>query len=238
MSTLPLKEIKIAIDSVDAQLLYLQNLTFEHGISLSKPDLELFGRYIRIIIEESQKINIVSKNDLFRLAERHIFESLLLMKSAEFKNGSQVLDIGSGAGFPAIPIKIQKNSLTVHMFESITKKCLFLEKAVGSLSLNNVFIHNGRAEEFGNSAEFEGKFDFVTARAVGPLKKILPVARPFLKTGSGICIFPKGSGLQDELKEADLSGWQISARNYTRYISQDENKDKHLYVVIAVLSDV
>jgi len=223
--------------SIDAQLIYLQHLTKRSGIHLPDGSPVLFGKYMRLIIEKSARINLLSKNDLFRIAERHIFESLLLTKAADLTGTPRVLDIGAGAGFPGLPLRIWNPGIELVLIESIHKKCRFLTQTADRLGFKNVTVACGRAEELAADESLAGSFDFVTARALSTLPELLKTAAPFLRPRIGTCLFPKGSSVHDELRDAESGEWSFSLIDLSSHTKETEGPKRSLFAVSTVLTN-
>jgi len=172
-------------------------------IDLSDEMIEKFQTYLALLLQWNKKIHLVSKRDAKsdRIL-RHFVDSLSIFRAIDFKNDTNLLDLGSGAGFPAIPIKIVRNDVKMALVESIHKKVLFLQKLNQVLKLQKVFVLNCRAEALADQAEFEERFDLVTAKAFGKLEKIVPLSLPFLKIG-GLLVAYKGKGVKREIEEID-----------------------------------
>jgi 16S rRNA (guanine527-N7)-methyltransferase len=177
--------------------------------------------YLRLLQEWNKRINLISPNDEERIAERHILESLAVLSIWSFPEAASVLDLGSGGGFPGLPLKIMRPDLGMTLLESRQKKALFLNTVVRELKLENCRIVNARAEELAQVGE--EKFSIVIARAVADLKTLWEWSRPLLVSG-GILLAMKGGELDDELqmlKKFDPRGfyrflkysaeWQVDA---------------------------
>jgi len=163
-------------------------------LDLSLGQKQQLAQYIRLLLEWNQRINLISPNDEDRIAERHIIESLAVLSVWTFPEGAPVLDLGSGGGFPGIPLKIMRPDLAMTLLESRQKKALFLSTAVRELRLENCRVVNARAEEISGQ-----KFSIVIARAVADLKTLWEWSRPLLISG-GVLLAMKGGELDDELQ--------------------------------------
>jgi len=156
-----------------------------------------------LYLEWNEKINVISRKDTSTFEVNHVLHSLSIAKSFQFEKGSEVLDFGSGGGFPGIPLAIFFPDVTFTLVDSIAKKMKVASAVADSLKLDNVKIINGRVEDL------KQKFDFITCRAVGRIGKIMPWVRDSLSTSrinqqkNGF-IFLKGGDLSDEMKETKL----------------------------------
>jgi 16S rRNA (guanine527-N7)-methyltransferase len=151
-------------------------------------------KYITLLLDWSQRINLISPNDEGRIAERHILESLAVLSAWPFPENASVLDLGSGGGFPGVPLKIMRPDLAMMLLESRQKKTIFLNTVVRELRLENCCVVNARAEEISGE-----KFSIVIARAVADLKRLWKWSR-LLLTDDGILLAMKGGALDDELQ--------------------------------------
>jgi len=171
------------------------------GIKIGEEELEKFITYQKELSCWNKKINLISrKSDSPDHIFRHILDSLLTFKAVQIPTGARVLDFGSGAGFPGIPIKIIREDVFITLLESKKKKAFFLENVIKTLKLKNSEVLCVRAEELANSSEFQEKYDLVTAKAMGKLADVIPVILPFLKF-DGLLVAYKGEILKDEIKE-------------------------------------
>jgi len=178
-----------------------KKICFSFGVNLSEKMIGKFQAYISLLLEWNQRIHLISKKDAKsdRIL-RHFVDSLCIFKVIDLPKGTNLLDIGSGAGFPSIPIKIVREDVRLTLVESVHKKTLFLQKLSEVLKLGKTTIINQRAEKLANQADFERKFDLVTAKALGRLKEVVRLSMPFLKTG-GLLVAYKGQRLRREIEE-------------------------------------
>ena len=164
--------------------------------------------YSDLILEWNERIHLVSKNDANtdRIL-RHIIDSLSVFKVIDVPKDAMVMDLGSGAGFPIIPMKIVREDIKPTLIESTHKKVLFLRKTTEVLKLRDIDIIDLRAEHLPD--DFYCRFDLVTVRALGKLPIILNLSFPFLRIGGILAIY-KGKGVEKELKNSLIfHSWQI-----------------------------
>ena len=177
----------------------MKELFLKKNFNLSDSQLEKFESYYNLLIEYNNKFNITAITDKKEVYIKHFIDSILSEK--EFNNYS-LLDVGSGGGFPAIPLKIVNENLTVSMLEATEKKCEFLRAVVNNLNLTNVNVINGRAEEFALKKEYRESYDICSARAVARLNILAEYCMPFVKVGGTFLAFKGEIGLE-ELSEAE-----------------------------------
>lgn len=190
----------------------------ELNIELSFKQKELFERYYEFLIQENKKYNLTAITDKEEVYYKHFYDSLTLIKTKLIKEDVSLCDIGSGAGFPSVPLKIIYPNLKVTIIESQTKKTEFLKKLIKYLELENVEIINERAEEYAHKKYF----DIVTARAVADLSILNELCLPFVKK-DGYFIAMKGS-YEEEL-EKSLNGMNILGGKLINVISFDLPKE-------------
>lgn len=170
-------------------------------IKLSKDKTETFENYEKIFLEKNLQTNLISKNDQKFLFEKHIFDSLAINKF--FKNQekeARLLDIGTGGGFPSVPIAITYDNINVYAADSIRKKINIIEDIKTALNIKNLFPICERVENLPSKEDFT-PFDYITTRAVAPINDILKYAVPNLKK-NGYFIAYKSKKAMDELKDA------------------------------------
>lgn len=165
------------------------------NIVLDDKKADIFEKYMRIFLKKNSHINLISKNDEKFLFEKHIYDSLAINKFLKPQQGDTLLDIGTGGGFPSIPIAIIYENLNIFPIDSIRKKIKVIEEIKNELNLKNLFPICDRVE---NNKQ---KYDYVTTRAVASLDVILKYAIPHLKDG-GYFIAYKSKNVGEELKNA------------------------------------
>lgn len=173
----------------------LKNSTKEFGIELENDKLQKFENYKELLKEWNNKFNLTAILDDTDIAIKHFADSLSIGKYIK-KDGASLIDVGTGAGFPGIPLKIVKDDIDVVLLDSLEKRTKFLNQVIQDLSLNKIRTIHGRAEDFGVNSEYREKFDYVTARAVANLPVLLEYCLPFAKVG-GIFIAMKGNNIEE-----------------------------------------
>lgn len=172
------------------------------GLNISEKDAELFDAYINFLHDENKLYNLTGFKTKKDILENLIIDSLFVFKSGVDFINKNILDIGSGAGIPGIPIKIVERSAKVTLLESNQKKCCFIRRFVENTEFKDVKVVSGRSESLKMTGGFAGKFDIVMAKALASVKISLKHAEPFLKTG-GFFITYKGKKFFGEIKEAE-----------------------------------
>ena len=180
----------------------------------------LFDKFLALLISEGARYNLTSLRDPEAIRRRHFDESLALLQAIEAEGalGSPAIDVGSGAGFPGIPITIVRPELELTLLEATGKKAAFLEKAVEALGLEGVAVVNARAEDAGRDPAHRERYALAVARAVAPLRVLVELALPLLQVGGHLAA-QKGSGAEREVREAAaaldaLGGEVVSVRRF------------------------
>jgi len=168
---------------------------------LTSKQLDQFENLFPLYREWNEKINVISRRDIDHLAERHVLHSLGIAKVIEFADGAEVIDAGTGGGFPGIPLAIYFPRVKFHLVDSIGKKIKVVHEIAAALQLNNVTAEHRRVETVKN------KFDFAVSRAVAPLSEMHRWLKPIIKKGEASSLpngmlFLKGGDLTDEIKES------------------------------------
>jgi 16S rRNA (guanine527-N7)-methyltransferase len=157
----------------------------ERNLPIVQTQVDKLSLYLEMIREASKKMNMVSKNDLPNLAERHLFDSLHALVVFEFPVGSHVADFGSGAGFPGVPLAIARPDLNIELIESRRLKGLFLKGAIEVLGLEHAKVINDRWENFNT------KYDIILARAVYAEIDLRKIALPRLNENGALLYYAK-----------------------------------------------
>lgn len=163
-----------------------------HNIFLTENATIQFRIYHAEILKWNSKANLISKKDESRIVERHFLESALLSLHEEFTGQKSVLDLGTGAGFPGVPLKIVCPELKMTLLDSKRWKCLFLKSLIQKLGLAEVEVLCERAEKASQDEAYRRKFDVVVSRAVTELKQLFDLAEPFCAS-TAVLIALKGS---------------------------------------------
>lgn len=167
------------------------------GVEISQKQAEQFYKYMELLLEWNEKMNLTAITDPEEVILKHFVDSLTIIPY--LKEADTVLDIGTGAGFPGIPLKILEENKKFTLLDSLNKRIIFLQTVITELELKNIQAIHCRAEEF-VSKEREA-YDIVTSRAVARLNVLLEYMLPFVKVG-GRCICMKSFEIEEELKEA------------------------------------
>ena len=177
------------------------------ALPLDSEALARFGRYLELLAAWRERAGLTAITDPDEVQRRHFGEALALLVALRGAGvltaggPSQVVDIGTGAGFPGLPMRIAEPALQLTLVEANARRCRFLEAVSSALGLDGVRVVQARAEDAGRDPELRGRFDVAVARALAPLPVLAEYAVPLLRDG-GVLAAPKGSRVVDELAEA------------------------------------
>ncbi len=170
----------------------------ENGILLDDNSLDRFDEYSRFLIEYNEKVNLTAITDPEEIAIKHFLDSIMLTKAIEIKKNATLVDVGTGAGFPSVPVKIIREDIEITLMDALNKRLVFLDELCNRLKLNARTVHI-RAEQAGADKLYREKFDVATARAVAALPVLCEYCLPLVKIG-GYFIAMKGYEIEEELE--------------------------------------
>lgn len=168
-------------------------------VEINNNQIDKFYKYMEILLEWNQKINLTAITDCEEIILKHFVDSLTIERYVE--KGSYLIDVGTGAGFPGIPIKIVREDIKMVLLDSLNKRIQFLNEVINQLGLKNIEAVHARVEEFGKNKEYREKFDIATSRAVANLSTLSEYMIPLVKVG-GKCVCMKGKEVEQELQDA------------------------------------
>ena len=178
------------------------NLLAEQNLPLSDQQKKQFERYFELLVEWNEKINLTAITDKEEVYLKHFYDSIAPILQGLIPNETiKLLDIGAGAGFPSLPMKILYPQLDVTIIDSLNKRINFLQLLAQELNLDGVHFYHGRAEDLAQDKNFRAQYDFVTARAVARMQVLSELTIPYLKVG-GKLLALKASNAPEELLEA------------------------------------
>ena len=175
--------------------------------NLKKEDIKVeenvsgeFWKYMNTLLEWNKNVNLTAITDVREIIEKHFIDSLTVLKY--IKSGDKVIDVGTGAGFPGIPLAICKKDSSFTLLDSLNKRIKFLDVVKEEINLNNVENLHGRAEDYGKNIKYREMYDVAVSRAVAPLNILLELLIPFVKIG-GMCVCMKGPNVSEEMKDIE-----------------------------------
>ena len=202
------------------------------NVELDEDQKRSFTTYKELLKEWNQKINITSITEDVEIDIKHFLDSLTPISTNLVNGKKRLIDIGTGGGFPGIPLKIYNQELEVTLLDSLNKRIIFLDEVIKSLNLKNIDAIHGRAEELGRKIEYREVYDICISRAVASLDTLSEYCMPFVKVG-GYFIAMKGPDVLDELQEAEkgintLGGKIIN----TEILTLPESDIQHSLIII------
>ena len=194
----------------------------EYGLELTPEKYEKFDIYADFLVEYNQNVNLTAITEPKEILLKHFIDSVLMLKYAEITDNSSIIDVGTGAGFPSVPLKIYNNSLKITLLDSLNKRITFLQQLCEKLGIEAEFIH-GRAEDISKLTEYREKFDVSCARAVANMALLSELCIPFVKVG-GQFVAMKGPNEDISLGNNAVSLLGGAVSRETNYQLEDEQR--------------
>ena len=199
-------------------------------IKFTEEQLNQFYKYMNLLLEWNEKINLTAITDPNEVILKHFIDSLTINKY--IKENSTLADVGTGAGFPGIPLKILRPDLKITLVDSLNKRINFLNEVINKLNLVNIETVHSRIEDFGKDKKYRESFDFVTARAVANLAVLSEYLLPIAKVG-GQCVCMKGSSVEEELSNGKnaikVLGGKI--KNIDEFVLPDSDMSRNVIII-------
>ena len=171
------------------------------NISLSDKQLQQFMTYYEMLIEKNKVMNLTAITDFDEVVEKHFVDSVSLIQVVDLHHPLKVIDLGTGAGFPGIPLKIVFPELNVVLADSLNKRLVFLNEVIDALGLTEIYTVHGRAEDLARMPEYREQFDLCVSRAVANLPTLAEYCLPFVKK-KGYFISYKSEKITEEYEQA------------------------------------
>lgn len=195
------------------------------NLNLDDSQIKNFYDFMNLLIEKNKVMNLTGITEPKEVILKHFIDSLTVLKY--INENDNIIDVGTGAGFPGIPLKIAENSLEITLLDSLNKRINFLNEVIEKINLNKVKTIHGRAEDFGQDFKYREKYDVAVSRAVAPLNVLLEYMLPFVKVG-GKCICMKGSNCDEEIensrKAIEILGGKIEEIKKFNLPNSDNNR--------------
>ena len=196
----------------------------DFNIKINDEQIKKFMNYMNLLLEWNEKINLTAITQPDEVKLKHFVDSLTVLKY--INDDDKVIDIGTGAGFPGIPLKIMKGNTKITLLDSLNKRINFLNIVIETLNLRNIQAIHGRAEEIARNKLYREKYDVTVSRAVANLSNLSEYMLPFVKVG-GKCICMKGANVNEEIEKAknaikELGGEIERVDNF--YLSDNDNE--------------
>ena len=172
------------------------------GITLTERQREQFDRYYELLVERNKVMNLTGITDYDEVNLKHFTDSLTIVRLKDMSKISTLIDVGTGAGFPGIPIKIAFPHIEIVLLDSLNKRLKFLDDVIRELDLEEIRTLHGRAEDYAKKAKNKEKFDLCVSRAVANLSTLSEYCLPFVKKGGSFVSY-KSSGSDEEIKTSE-----------------------------------
>ncbi|MGV2999040.1 16S rRNA (guanine(527)-N(7))-methyltransferase RsmG [Streptococcus suis] len=204
----------------------------DQGIQLTEQQKNQFHRYFELLVEWNVKINLTAITQEEEVYLKHFYDSIAPILQGHIQNQAlKLLDIGAGAGFPSLPMKIIYPELEVTIIDSLNKRINFLHLLAEELGLDKVHFYHGRAEDFAQDKQFRAQFDIVTARAVARMQILSELTIPYLKL-NGKLIALKASSAEDELAQAKNALNLLFAKVFENHDYELPNGDPRTLTIV------
>ena len=197
----------------------------EIGVKVTMPQAEQFQIYLNMLLERNEVMNLTAITDPHEAVVKHFVDSLTLLKAVEIKKGAKMIDVGTGAGFPGLPIKILRPDIELTLLDSLNKRLKFLSEVCEAIGVEAVCLHK-RAEEAGRDVKLRESFDLATARAVANMNTLSEYCIPLIKM--------KGPGLDEEMalakKAVSVLGCKV-VKTVSFTLPDEEKSERNIAVM-------
>lgn len=171
------------------------------GLKCNDETIDKFSKYREILVEWNQKMNLTGIEEEKEVYIKHFLDSVAAVKKGYIKDGMSIIDVGTGAGFPGLPLRICLENSKVTLLDSLNKRINFLSEVCTNINIDDIELIHGRAEDFGKDEKYREQYDIATARAVAGLPILMEFCVPFIKVG-GYFVCLKGPNADTELEES------------------------------------
>lgn len=209
----------------------------KNEIEISQDQIKMFDIFYQLLVEWNKKINLTAITDYEEVVQKHFLDSCLLLKECPKQSFEKklIVDVGTGAGFPGIPLAILLPDTQFTLIDSLNKRIDFLSVVVKELDLKNIRLFHGRAEEFGKDKNFREQFDYCVSRAVASLPLLLEYCSPFVKVNGSLLLY-KSKKVSQEIEDAENALHVLNCQiircievlmeqNLQRFVLEIEKKD-------------
>lgn len=210
----------------------IRGLFVENGLDLSQNQYDSLTIYSKFLVEYNEMVNLTAITEPEEIWKKHFLDSIYPLKYLEIPENASLIDVGTGAGFPSVPMAIYRDDLHITLLDSLQKRIIFLEKLCEKIGIRSWQCIHSRAEEAGNLADYREKYDIATARAVAALPVLCEYCMPFVKTGG---IFAALKGPNENTSDAVNAITELGGK-LEREVSYSICGDERKLVVIRKIS--
>lgn len=205
----------------------------EKGIELSEKQLQQFEDYFHMLVEWNEKMNLTAITNKEEVYLKHFYDSISAAFYVDFEDQASLCDIGAGAGFPSIPIKICFPHLKISIVDSLQKRITFLNALAEKLDLTDVRFFHSRAEDFGQNKDFRASYDYVTARAVARMSVLAELCLPLVRKG-GYFIAMKAAQAEAEMEQGNQAITVLGGKLEKQFAFElpVEHSERHIYTIL------
>ncbi len=209
----------------------MKKLFSDYNIEVNNEQVEKFDNYYRLLIEWNKKINLTAIINYEDVIKKHFLDSVLLLKvySKDLFTSKNIIDVGTGAGFPGLPLAIMLPDAEFTLVDSLNKRIEFLKEVIDILKMNNITLIHSRAEELGINSDYREKYDICVSRAVAALPLLLEYCSPFVKK-EGVLYMYKSLKVEEEI-ELSKNALSILNCSINKKILLAEEEDFQRYIL-------
>jgi len=213
----------------------LNKASNNEGLEFDEIKYEQFMKYKDLIKEWNEKVNLTAIKEDEEIVKKHFIDSMKVFKFDQLKNAKNIIDIGTGGGFPGIPMKIIKPEINIVLLDSLNKRIKFLNEVIKSLQLEKIKAIHGRAEDFAQEIQYREKFDVAVSRAVANLTVLSEYCIPYVKVG-GYFVAMKGPAVEEEIKQSKNAIRLLGGR--IEHIEKVQIEDSDLNHNLVIISKI
>lgn len=214
----------------------LKTILEKNGITLTEKQIEQLLLFKQTVLEKNKVMNLTSITDSDEFDRKHFLDSLILLHEKEWQQAHRILDIGTGAGFPGVPLKIAAPDKEMILLDALKKRIVFLQETVTALGLSDVRAEHGRAEEWAHKKDYRESCDLVISRAVARLNTLVEWAMPFVRVG-GYFLSMKGPQGEEEWREAEKGIALLGGKTERLRRLRLEGEDERVLIVIKKIKE-
>lgn len=208
----------------------MKKIFSSYQIELTDVQMERFQQYYDLLVEWNQKINLTAITEYEEVIKKHFLDSCLLLckYSCELFKGKRMIDVGTGAGFPGIPLALLLPETQFTLVDSLNKRVEFLSLVIQTLQLENVEVYHGRAEDLGRDEHFREQYDYCVSRAVAELPLLLEYCSPFIKVNGRLLLY-KSKKMHEEIEKSDnaLQTLNCQVKDY-KLLTSDKEFERYM----------